>query len=220
MNREVTALSSIRILLVDDHIMVRRGLTTLLSLYDDVAVVGEAANGLDAIELCQQLQPDVVLMDMRMPGMDGAAATSTIRERCPNAVVIAMSSYSQRDIVLEALNAGATGYILKDVSPDELHQSIRSAYAGQVTLSPQVAQALIRPREDYKVLDEILTDRELEVLTLMVEAMSNTAIAERLHVSLPTVKTHVSNILAKLGVSNRTEAVTLALSHGMTRPSS
>ena len=201
----------IRVLVVDDHTMVRRGLATFLKVFDDLELAGEAASGQEAIQLCAQLQPDVVLMDMVMPDMDGATATRLIRKQSPLIQVLALTSFKEEILVQSALQAGAIGYLLKDVSADELAQAIRSAHAGRSTLSPEAAQALVHATSQPPAPGIDLTERELEVLSLMVEGLNNTQIAARLTVSPSTVKSHVSSILSKLGVASRTEAVSLAL---------
>jgi NarL family two-component system response regulator LiaR len=205
-----TASQAIRVMLVDDHTMVRRGLATFLKIFDDLQLAGEADSGEAAIRLCAKVLPDVILMDMVMPDMDGATATRTIRQQFPQVQVIVLTSFKEGHLVRKALEAGAIGYLLKDVSAEELVQAIRAAHAGRATLSPEVAQTLVeaanQPRPGIT-----LTEREREVLTLMVEGLNNTQIAGKLMVSPSTIKSHVSNILAKLGVTSRTEAVTLAL---------
>ncbi|MGB8984955.1 MAG: response regulator transcription factor [Anaerolineales bacterium] len=201
----------IRVLLVDDHTMVRRGLGTFLKVFDDLQLAGEAESGEEAIQLCAEVLPDVILMDMVMPNMDGAAATRAIRQRFPHVQVIALTSFKEGDLVKHALEAGAIGYLLKDVSADELAEAIRAAHAGRATLSPEAAQALVETANQPPAPGLDLTERELEVLALMVEGLNNTQIAGRLSVSSSTIKSHVSNILSKLGVASRTEAVTLAL---------
>jgi NarL family two-component system response regulator LiaR len=206
-----TSSSRIRVMVVDDHTMVRRGLATFLKVYDDLELAGEAASGQAAIELSEKFHPDVVLMDMVMPDMDGAAATRIIRKQSPSTQVIALTSFKEGILVQSALQAGAIGYLLKDVSADELAQAIRAAHAGRSTLSPEAAQALVLAASQPPAPGLDLTEREREVLTLMIEGLNNTQIAARLNVSPSTVKSHVSNILAKLGVSSRTEAVSLAL---------
>jgi NarL family two-component system response regulator LiaR len=205
----------IRVLVVDDHTMVRRGLATFLKVFDDLELAGEAAGGQEAIQLCAKVQPDVVLMDMVMPDMDGATATRLIRKQSPLIQVIALTSFKEENLVQGALQAGAIGYLLKDVSADELAQAIRSAHAGRSTLSPEAAQALVHAVSQPPATGLDLTEREQVVLALMVEGLNNTQIAGRLTVSPSTIKSHVSNILSKLGVSSRTEAVTLALRNGL-----
>jgi NarL family two-component system response regulator LiaR len=209
----------IRVMVVDDHAMVRRGLATILKVFDDssggaglpLQLAGEAENGAAAIRLCGEILPDVVLMDMVMPDMDGATATRAICEKYPQVQVIALTSFKEGDLVKTALEAGAIGYLLKDVSADELARAIRAAHAGRATLSPEAAQALVETSNLPPVPGLDLTEREREVLALMVEGLNNTQIAGRLTVSPSTIKSHVSNVLSKLGVSSRTEAVTLAL---------
>ena len=201
----------IRVMLIDDHAMVRRGLATFLKVFDDLQLVGEAESGEAAIRLCAEVQPDVILMDMVMPEMDGAVATRAIRQQFPQVQVIALTSFKEGDLVKNALEAGALGYLLKDVSADELAQAIRAAHAGRATLSPEAAQALVETANQPPAPGLDLTERELEVLALMVEGLNNTQIAGRLTVSPSTIKSHVSNILSKLGVTSRTEAVALAL---------
>lgn len=201
----------IRVMLVDDHAMVRRGLATFLKVFDDLQLVGEAENGEAAIHLCAQVLPDVILMDMVMPDMDGAVATRLIRQQFPQVQVLALTSFKEGNLVKNTLEAGAIGYLLKDVSADELAQAIRAAHAGRATLSPEAAQALVEAANQPPAPGLDLTERELEVLVLMVEGLNNTQIAGRLSVSSSTIKSHVSNILSKLGVASRTEAVTLAL---------
>jgi NarL family two-component system response regulator LiaR len=206
---------SIRVLLVDDHAVVRSGLGAFLLAFDDLELVGEAGGGEEAIRQCEQLHPDVVLMDLVMPGMDGAAATEVIRERFPDVQVLVLTSFKEEELVQGALQAGAIGYLLKDVVADDLADAIRAAHAGRATLAPEAAEVLIQSTRKPPALGSDLTERELDVLALMVEGISNPEIAERLVVSRSTVKFHVSNILSKLGASSRTEAVSLALQHNL-----
>jgi len=201
----------IRVMLVDDHTMVRRGLATFLKVFDDFELAGEAESGEIAIQLCAEVLPDVILMDMMMPGMDGATATRAIRQKFPKIQVVALTSYKEGKLIKSALEAGAIGYMLKDVSADELAWAIRAAHAGRSTLSPEAAQVLIETTSQPPAPGLDLTEREREVLSLMIEGLNNTQIAGRLSISPATVKSHVSNILTKLSVASRTEAVTLAL---------
>jgi NarL family two-component system response regulator LiaR len=198
-------------MIVDDHMMVRRGLATFLKVFDDLELSGEAENGEVAIQLCARVQPDVILMDMVMPIMDGAAATRVIRQQFPQVQVIALTSFKEGELIKNALEAGAIGYLLKDVTADDLVHAIRAAQRGRVTLSPEAAQILVETANLPPVPGGDLTEREREVLVLMIEGLNNTQIAGRLTVSPSTIKSHVSNILSKLGVASRTEAVTLAL---------
>jgi len=207
----ITHPEPIRVMVVDDHAMVRRGLATFLKAFDDLQLAGEADNGADAVKQCGEFLPDVVLMDMIMPDMDGATATRIIRERFPQVQIIALTSFKEGELIKNALAAGAIGYLLKDVSADNLVRAIRAAHAGRATLSPEAAQALVESSNLPPAPGLDLTEREREVLTLMIEGLNNTQIAGRLTVSPSTIKSHVSHVLAKLGVTSRTEAVTLAL---------
>lgn len=203
---------TIRILLVDDHEMVRRGLALMLQAFDDFEMVGEAANGDQAVEFCVQTQPDVVLMDLVMPGTNGTQATHLIRQRCPRTQVLALTSFSEQERVQEALKAGAIGYLLKDTGIDELALAIRQACAGKASLSPEAASALISIAT-HPAPGHNLTGREREVLALLVEGLSNPQIAARLQVGESTIKSHVAHLLHKLGAATRAEAVMLAIKH-------
>jgi len=203
----------IRVMVVDDHAVVRSGLSAFLLAYDDLKLVGEAADGDEARRLCERVRPDVILMDMVMPRMDGATATKAIRARHPEIQVIALTSFKENDLVQRALEAGAIGYLLKNVSGDELAAAIRAAHVGRPTLAPEATQALIHKatQPPATILGHDLTERERDVLELMVEGLNNVEIAERLIVSRSTVKFHVSNILSKLHASSRAEAVGVAV---------
>ena len=203
----------IRVMVVDDHDMVRRGLAAFLRVKPDLKLVGEARNGQEAVDLCAERQPDVILMDLVMPQMDGATAIRLVRERCPEIQVIALTSFQEQALVEQALQAGAISYLLKNVSANDLAEAIRAAHAGRSTLAPEAVQALIQATGNEPDLGHNLTPREREVLALMVEGLKNPEIAEQLTVSRSTAKAHVSNILSKLGASTRMEAISLALQH-------
>ena len=200
----------IKVMIVDDHAVVRSGLSAFLLAFDDLEHAGDATGGADAVSKCMSLRPDVVLMDLVMPDVDGAEATRRIKEACPEVQVIALTSYKEDDLVQGALKAGALSYLLKNVTADELADAIRKAHAGRSTLAPEAAQVLIKAATE-PAQDEGLTSRELEILRLMVHGDSNPHIAEQLFVSRSTVKFHVSNILMKLGAATRTEAVAVAV---------
>ena len=202
----------IRVMLVDDHTVVRGGLRFFLLGFDDMELVAEAESGEEAVRLSAEVQPDVILMDMVMPGMDGATATQAIRERYPQIEVVALTSFPEEDLVHKALRAGAISYLLKDVSADELAKAIRLAYAGRSTLAPEAAQALVHAATHPRP-GQNLTRREQEVLSLLVEGLNNSEIGKQLVISPSTVRYHVSNILSKLDAANRAEAVALALKH-------
>lgn len=201
----------IRIMVVDDHAVVRGGLAKFLTVHPDFNLVGEAESGEEAVILAQRLCPDVVLMDLKMPGMDGVAATRLLREKCPGCRVIVLTSFAEDGMVQGALQAGAIGYLLKNVTVAELSSAIRSAYAGRMTLSSEATEALVHSATQPVVHGDELTDREREVLALLVEGLSNQEIADRLFLGIGTVKFHVRNIYSKLGVDSRVAAVTLAM---------
>ena len=206
----------IRVMIVDDHAVVRSGLTTFLLTCDNMELVGEASSGEQALALCEHARPDVILMDLVMPGMDGATATRLIREQFPEIQVIALTSFKEQDLVKGALQAGAIGYLLKDVSATELANAIQAATSGKPTLAPEAAQVLIQARqEQVNQIGYDLTDRECDVLSLMVLGLNNNEIAEKLVVSKSTAKFHVSSILSKLHASSRTEAVSIALKNDL-----
>jgi NarL family two-component system response regulator LiaR len=198
-------------MIVDDHSMVRTGLATFIEVKPDLECVGQAKDGQEALRVCEQTRPDVILMDLVMPKLDGIAATRAIRERWPEVQVIALTSFQDQARVQEALQAGALSYLMKDVSIDELADAIRDAHAGRSTLSPEAAQALVQAARQGPKPGHDLTPREREVLALMVEGLNNPQIGEALYISVTTVRSHVSNVFSKLGVSNRAEAIALAL---------
>jgi NarL family two-component system response regulator LiaR len=203
-------MNPIRVMIVDDHDMVRRGLAAYLEDEVGVKLVGEAADGREAVQICDQVRPDVVLMDLVMPELSGAEATRIIRDRWPQVQVIALTSFQEEDLVQDALGAGAISYLLKNVSGQDLVEAIRAAHAGRSTLAPEAVQALIRPTTQKPDPGYDLTPRERDVLALLVEGLTNAEIAGRLGVSRSTVKVHVSNILSKLSVSSRGEAIGVA----------
>jgi NarL family two-component system response regulator LiaR len=201
----------IRVMIVDDHSMVRRGLVAYLEDEPDLELVGEATDGQEAVQLCEQAKPDVILMDLVMPGLSGAQATRIIRERWTQVQVIALTSFQERDLVQDALRAGAISYLLKNVSGSDLVETIRAAHAGRSTLAPEAVEALLQPAVLEPSASYDLTPRERDVLALLVEGLTNAEIAGRLGISRSTVKVHVSNTLSKLGVSSRGEAATVAI---------
>ncbi|RIK42071.1 MAG: DNA-binding response regulator [Chloroflexi bacterium] len=204
-------------MLVDDHAVVRSGLAAFLLAYEDLELVAEASDGAEAVRLCERSRPDVILMDLIMPRMDGATATRTIRERYPEVQVLILTSFKEDNLVQDALKAGAIGYLLKNVTAEELSNAIRAAHRGRATLAPEAAQALIHVATQNRELlpGHDLTERERDVLKLMVTGKDNNEIADALIVSRSTVKFHVSNILSKLHASSRTEAVAIALQHNL-----
>ncbi len=213
--RTLNGSDPVRVMIVDDHTMVRRGLTLFLKSYDDMLMVAEADGGEAAIELCATSMPDVVLMDMKMPGMDGVTATRLIHKQYPGVRVIALTSFKEGNLIHNALQAGAIGYLLKDVTADELVRAIRAAKAGRPSLSPEAAEVLVQASNESPRPGGDLTERERQVLEQMAKGMNNTQIAANLVISPSTVKSHVSNILSKLSVTSRSEAVALALRLGL-----
>ena len=214
-------MADVRVLIADDHPLVREGLRSYLATVDGIEIVGEAADGEEAVSLARELTPDVVLMDMAMPKLDGIEATRAILEAMPSTRVIALTSFATDDKVFPAIRAGAAGYLLKEAEPAEIAQAIAKAHRGEPILHPSVAERLMRevaaatPRSHRTDL----TSRELEVLRLIASGRSNREIARELSVAEKTVKTHVSNVLAKLGVSDRTQAALYAVEHGLAHPS-
>jgi two-component system, NarL family, response regulator LiaR len=216
-------MTAIRVLIADDHAVVRQGLRTFLDLQEDLEVVGEASDGGEAVEVAEREAPDVVLMDLVMPGMDGIAAIRALRERVPGARAIALTSFGDDERVFPAVRAGAAGDLLKDVEPGELVRAIRVVHAGQSVVHPAVASRLLEElaadgAATGRAPGEVLTAREREVLRLIARGRSNKVIARELGVSEKTVKTHVSHILGKLGVTARTQAALFAVRHGLAEP--
>jgi two-component system, NarL family, response regulator LiaR len=209
----MTQQENIRVLIVDDHKVVRKGLKAFLMAYDDLILVGEAGSGEEAEIQCTQKRPDVVLMDLVMPGEGGVAATRAICSAYPDTRVIVLTSFEEEDLVEQALKAGATSYLLKNVDTDELAMAVRAAHHGRAVLAPEATQALIHAARKGSEPMYDLTDREREVLALLVEGLTNPEIAQRLVVKNSTVKFHLGNLYSKLGISTRTEAVALALKH-------
>ncbi len=211
---------AIRVMIVDDHTVVRSGIRFSLLAFDDLELVAEAENGAEALAICGRLHaagmlPEVILMDMLMPEMDGVAATKAILDRYPEVDVIALTSFETGSLVQDALEAGAIGYLLKDAAIDELAEAVRAAWAGRVTLAPAAARALAEANQEPAVPAHNLTEREREVLALVVEGLSNLQIARRLGISPSTARFHVSTILSKLGAANRAEVAALAVKHGL-----
>lgn len=212
----------IKVLIADDHHVVRRGLLFFLKTQKDIHVVGEATNGREAVELTATLKPDIVLMDLIMPIMDGIQATKRIKEQFPQIQVLILTSFSDSDHVIPAIEAGAAGYQLKDIEPDDLAESIRKLMRGENTLHPQATSQLMKGREPREVPIHLLyplTPREQDVLSELTKGKSNREIASSLFVSEKTVKTHISNIFSKLHVQDRTQAALYAVKHGLTEPS-
>jgi NarL family two-component system response regulator LiaR len=206
----------IRVIVVDDHDMVRKGIAAYLKGAPDISLVGEAGDGVRALQLCVEVSPDVALLDLIMPRMDGMETLKEIRAKYPQVRVLILTSFQERDQVQEALKLGATGYLLKNVTGEELLAAIRSASQGRPSMAPEVTQELILHAQHPRLGDD-LTAREREVLALMVDGLSNPQIAEKLYISRSTARAHVSNILSKLGVSKRAEAVSVALRNKLVR---
>ncbi len=198
--------SKIKVIIADDHVVLRDGIRYICMTTSDIELVGEAANGEDAIKLCHELQTDVVLIDLMMPGINGVTTTRMIREQCPGVKILVLTSFNTQDLIHQAIEAGANSYILKDASTEEIINAIRLTYKGLTIMSPEVANILAELPSDV-----IFTPRQLQVLKLMIQGLNNTQIGKILCISSYTARFHVSEILSKLGVSNRTEAVALAL---------
>lgn len=214
--QQETPARTIRVLIVDDHAMVRNGLATFLSLHDDIELIGMASSGAEAIQFCDDKTPDVVLMDLLMPGMDGTEATRRIRAKHPDVQVIALTSYKEKDLIRKALDAEVAGYLLKSISGDELADVLRRVHKGQMVISPEVTRVLVNTlvnEPEPATVD--LTWRETEVLELLVKGLTNAQIALALGVKPSTIKTHVSRIFSKLGVTSRVEAATMAVKHDL-----
>jgi DNA-binding NarL/FixJ family response regulator len=207
----------IRLLVVDDHVVVRAGLSRLLANYDDVELVGTAADGEEAVALSAELQPDVVLMDLAMPVLDGIEATRRIVSARPETQVVVLTSFSDRVGILGALDAGAVGYLLKDAEPEDLMSGIRAAARGEAPLAPKVAKAVLTARREQRPADE-LTERERHVLALIAAGLPNKLIAQRLGISEKTVKGHVTSVFRRIGVDDRTQAALWAQQHGLSEP--
>jgi two-component system, NarL family, response regulator LiaR len=203
----------IQVMLVDDHNVVRSGLATFLRAYEDLELLGEARNGVEALNLCHKKKPDVILMDLMMPEMDGIAATRAILAEYPDIKIIAMTSFEEEELVHGVLAAGAISYLLKNVTADELANAIRAAVSGRSTLSPEAARVLVQATRPTKQSYSDLTEREMEVLKLVVQGNSNQQIADAMVISVATVKAHISNILSKLQVASRAEAIAYAIKH-------
>ncbi|MCB0212908.1 MAG: response regulator transcription factor [Anaerolineae bacterium] len=204
----------IRILIADDHFVVRQGLSTLLVPRNGMEVVGEAANGREAVDLARTLRPDVILIDMIMPEMDGPQAIALIKADNPQARIVVLTSFGENDQVAAAIKAGALGYLLKDSSPDDLFHAIRSAYEGKMALPQEMLLALMQPQPAASPALNNLTEREIDVLKLVARGQSNREIGEKLAISTTTVRTHVSSLLSKLGFANRTQLALFAAEHG------
>ena len=213
----MTEAKPIKVMIVDDHPIVRDGLKSVLLAADDMVLAGEAGSGRETLARCRESVPDVILMDVVMPGMDGLETTRAVLSQYPAVKIVVLTTFPEEDLVQKALAAGAIGYWLKNAPADVLADAIRSAYAGQATLAPEATQALIRARTNPRKLGYDLSERELEVLALLVDGLSNAEIAERLVISPGTVRHHVSACISKLGASNRTHAAALAVEHGLTR---
>lgn len=207
----------IKVLLVDDHVMVRAGLTALLQAFEDLELAGEAPDGEAALMAYDRFKPDVVLMDVMMPRMGGIESVRRLRQKHPDARVVMLTSYGGEDQVQGAIEAGAMGFLLKNATAEELARAIRTAHQGHRVLAPEATDALVHAMRHDPTPGEDLTEREREVLGLMVSGLNNSEIAERLYLSVSTVKFHVSAILSKLGVTNRIEAVALAIQHGLVK---
>jgi NarL family two-component system response regulator LiaR len=211
--------TEIKVLVVDDHGLVRQGLRTYLDLHEDISIVGEAENGIDALEKVKQFTPDIVLMDLVMPEMDGIEATQKISAAYPDMKIIVLTSFTEDEKVFSAIKAGAVGYLLKDISPTDLAKAIQAVHSGETHLHPDITKKLIKqfvnPKSEAETTPEGLTPREMEVLQLIAQGLSNKELAKGLTISEKTVKTHLSSIYSKLNLSDRTQAAIYALKHDL-----
>ena len=211
--------TKIKVMIVDDHGIVRQGLRTYLDLLEDITIVAEAENGLDALEKVKQFNPDIVLMDLVMPEMDGIEATQKICGSYPDVKVIVLTSFTEDEQVFSAIKAGAVGYLLKDISPPDLAKAIQAVHSGETHLHPEITKKLmnqfVSPKSDIEITPDELTPRELEVLQLVAQGLSNKELANKLTISEKTVKTHLSSIFSKLHLSDRTQAAIYALKHNL-----
>jgi DNA-binding NarL/FixJ family response regulator len=208
-------MTAIRVLVVDDHTVVRRGLATVIGLHDDLEHVGEASNGVEAVELCASVMPDVVLMDMRMPVMDGPTAIAQISEMFPSIRIVGLTSFVDDSLARRALESGATSYLFKDADEDDIVGAIRLAYRGSGVVAPEALRAVLASETPDQSADVDLTSREQATLELVARGLTNPQIADRLTVSVSTVNFHVHNVLNKLGAKTRTEAVVIAAREGL-----
>ena len=211
--------TKIKVMIVDDHGIVRQGLRTYLDLLEDITIIAEAENGLDALEKVKQFNPEIVLMDLVMPEMDGIEATQKIRSSNPDVKVIVLTSFTEDEQVFSAIKAGAVGYLLKDISPPDLAKAIQAVHSGETHLHPEITKKLmnqfVSPKSDIEITPEDLTPREMEVLQLIAQGLSNKELANKLTISEKTVKTHLSSIFSKLHLSDRTQAAIYALKHNL-----
>ena len=201
---------NIKVMIVDDHAITRAGLKTLLSVYDDLVFVGEACNGLEALDSFGKFFPDVILMDLDMPVMDGISAIKNIKSKNPRIKFIALTSFSDKKLVRDAIKAGASGYVIKNIGPTELAETIRDCFLGKIKLAPEAMEAVIDEIQEPHYEKMQLTEQELKILKLLAKGLSNIKIAKELFISHHTVKFHISNLLSKLGASTRAEAVAIA----------